>query len=187
MFKQSLAIFLLAAAMASPSQASTVNIDADGSWNAFDVDDLIATSGGLEWIDLNGDALTFSFTLTQAAVLDVVDAGFGGDRFSIAITGPNNFSLQSLTSTSNNTFPDSLGLDFDQAFLSPDYSRLSVTLAAGTYSIAGALFESALDDSGFAINATVGALRLTSVPLPAAAWLYLTGAFVVRTFSRRKA
>ena len=57
---------------------------ADGQWHAFDVDDLSAHSGGLEWIDLDGSALHYTFTLTTPAILKVVDAGaYSSDRFEL--------------------------------------------------------------------------------------------------------
>ncbi len=59
-------------------------------------------------------------------------------------------------------------------------------LSAGQHSITGLLSLSALDDSNTPINATVGAVSLTAVPLPAAAWLYATGAALIGAVSRRR-
>jgi len=59
-------------------------------------------------------------------------------------------------------------------------------LGAGSHSITGLLSQSALDDSNLPINATVGAVSLTAVPLPAAAWLYLTGTALMGIVSRRR-
>ena len=166
------------------AQAEAQIITADGQWNAFDVDEEI--SGGLEWIDLDGNPLTFDFTLTDSAVLDVVDAGFGGDRF-----GLSPFIIEQVIGyqerTGNNTFPSSVVLDFDQAYTDLNYSLYTYTLLPGTYSLTGLLIESALDGAGTPINATVGAVRLTSaVPLPAAAWLYMGGTALMGFISRRR-
>jgi hypothetical protein len=182
MFKKK--ILIAAALLAALSvQAEAQTITADGVWNEFDVDGEL----GPQWIDLDNNPLTFDFTLTQSAVLDVVDAGFGGDRFGLTFTGINFVTLPE-TSNAVNTFPNSVVVRFDQAFASSDYSKYSLTLQAGTYSLTGFMVESALDDTGSPINATVGAVRLTpaAVPLPAAAWLYVTGTTLMGFISRRR-
>jgi hypothetical protein len=185
---------LIAAALlaALSTQAEAQTISADSTWHEFDVDDLLSSTGGLEWIDLDGNPLTFDFTLTQSTVLDVVDAGFGGDRFALDFTGPINFITRPETSSALNTYDNSIGLNFDAAFANQDYSKFSITLLAGTYTLSGELIESVLYDPGTGIptplNATVGAVRLTpaAVPLPAAAWLYITGTALMGFISRRR-
>jgi hypothetical protein len=172
-----MAAALLAATFAAGAQATTVNIAADGNWHQFDIDDLYAQSGGVEWIDAidddlgpynnDGSALTFALTLTQTSTLTVVDAGFAGDEFRITINGQDY-----LSSTASNTYPDSIGTDFDAALTDSRYSYLNVVLGAGTYFISGDLATSALDDTDLPLNATVGGLRVTEVPVPAAAWLF---------------
>lgn len=169
---------LLVATVATGASATTVNITADGSWYQFDIDEFYSQSGGLEWIDAinddeglyNGDgsALGFALTLTQASMLTVVDAGFGGDEFTITINGQDY-----LSSAAINTYDTSVGTDFDAAFADgTQYSYLNIVLGAGTYFISGELAASALDDTGMPLNATVGALRVSEVPVPAAAWLF---------------
>jgi hypothetical protein len=163
-------------------QASAVTLNADGQWNAFDVDSSVSNSGGLEWIDLNNDALSFDFILSESAYLKVVDGGFAGDRFQIFDNGL----LLDQTSVAVNSYPDGVGLDFDTAFANTHYSRGVFLLGAGNHSITGLLSQSALDDTNTEINATVGAVSLTAVPLPAAAWLYMTGAGLMGLVSRRR-
>ncbi|MDP3330401.1 MAG: hypothetical protein Q8S55_00155, partial [Methylococcaceae bacterium] len=81
-------LFLAAALLAALcGQAEAASLTADGAWNTFDVDDLSSASGNLEWIDLDGNALSFDFTLTESAYLKVVDAGFAGDRFNVYDNG----------------------------------------------------------------------------------------------------
>lgn len=161
-------------------QAAPLNVD--GAWNMFDVDDFSSLSGGLEWIDLDGEALSFDFILTESALLKVVDGGFSGDRFKVF----DNDQLLGETSVANNSYPTSLTLDLDQAFSNADYSQGVYLLTAGSHSITGLLSLSALDDIGSEINATVGAVSLTAVPLPAAAWLYASGLALFGLVSRRR-
>ena len=180
---------LLAAVLMSAlnAQAGIQSISADGLWHEFDVDDLTALSGGLEWIDyVDGSPLTFEFTLSQPAVLDVVDAGFSGDQFSLSIQAGSDPALVFQTSSAVNSYPNSIGLDFDAAFADSDFSKFSIALAPDTYTVTGSLSQSALDDAGIDINATVGGIRITSVPLPAVAWLFVTGIAAMGFASRRR-
>ena len=39
---------LLSTALIAPAHASSININTDGSWNSFDVDEFMSASGGLE-------------------------------------------------------------------------------------------------------------------------------------------
>lgn len=163
-------------------QAEAAPLIADGTWNAFDVDNMLSTSGNLEWIDLDNNALSFDFTLTGSAYLKVVDGGFAGDRFNVFDNG----NLLGQTSVAVNTYPASVGIDFDAASADSNFSYGTFLLGAGTHSITGLLSQSALDGSSIELNATVGAVSLTAVPLPAAAWLYLTGTALMGFVSRRR-
>lgn len=171
---------VLLSALSGHVQAVTLN--ADGQWHAFDVDSDLSNSGGLEWIDLDSNTLSFDFTLTGSAILKVVDGGFAGDRFQVFDNGL----LVDQTSLAVNNYPDGVGLDFDAAFANTSFSRGVFLLAAGNHSITGLLSQSALDDTGSPLNATVGAVSLTAVPVPAAAWLYMTGAGLLGLVSRRR-
>ena len=180
MIKKTFFSIAILATLASPAQAAPLHVD--GSWNTFDVDDSIASSGNLEWIALDGNALSFDFNLSSAAYLSVIDGGFAGDRFQVFDNG----NALGLTSSPTHNYPDSIGLDFDQAFADSHYSRGVFLLSAGQHSISGLLSLSALDDSNTPINATVGAVSLTAVPLPAAAGLYAAGAALIGLVSRRR-
>lgn len=177
--KKFLVVAALLSALCTHAEASTLT--ADGAWNAFDVDNSVSNSGNLEWIDLDNNALSFDFTLSGSAYLKVVDGGFAGDRFNVYDNGV----LLDQTSFVSNTYPDSIGLNFDAAYASGLLSRGLFWLGAGSHSITGLLSQSALDGAT-PLNATVGAVSLTAVPLPAAAWLYVTGAALMGFVSRRR-
>jgi hypothetical protein len=182
--------FALAIAAAILSQtvlAETVTLQPNGQWSAFDVDTSASNSGGPEWIAPGGDQLAFQLTLPKPATLDVVDGGFSGDVFKLYDNNGATL-LGQTSSAANNSYPASVGLNFDAAFANPNYSKGSFLLGAGTHTVTGLLWVSALDNTGQPIYASVGAVRLNlpAVPEPETAWLLLTGGLV--TFARlRKA
>lgn len=173
-FKQWMACLALSAGMVAQAQAYA--LAADGQWNEFDVDDYY----GQQWVDLNGDALNFDFTIGagQTGILTVVDGGFAGDSFQVF----NGASLLGGTSTPTDSYPDSVGLDFDAALADADYSRGVFTLGAGDYSITGlaALLP---------LGATVGAVKLdiANVPEPQSLALLLAGFAALGFTARRRA
>lgn len=181
MFKKVALFAAMAWAFAQPAQATLVNLTPDGNWNAFDVDAFTAASGGLEWIDLiDGSPLSFSFTLPSHGILTVVDGGFAGDKFKITVNG-----IEYSTSTPVDSYPNSVGLDFDAALADNQYSALRLDLAAGTYTVTGLLSQSAQDGSGNDINATVGGIKAVIPVAPTWALLGL-GAGLLPMFNRRR-
>jgi len=184
-----LAAGALALAGLTTAHASLVSAGTDGSWNQFDVTRDLAADGGVGWIDINdGSALSFQFTVNAGFVgtLTVVDTGFAGDRFSVSING--NPLLP--TSTAVNSYPTAIGqADFDAALANADYSRGIFSLGAGTYTVTGALFASALDGAGMALDATSGGLKVdvSPVPLPPALLLLASGLGMLGTRLRRRA
>ena len=186
-----IATAVLAMAGLTGAHAALVPITTNGSWNTFDVAEVIATDGGLGWIDITtGGALTFSFTVDPGTVgtLTVVDAGFSGDQFSVFSNG---VALRE-TSRAVNSYPTSIGLDFDAALANASYSRGVYSLAAGSYVVGGSLLNSAFDETGARLNSTVGGLKVevtsvSAVPLPAAALLLLPGLGVMGFTARRRA
>lgn len=179
---------LLALAGFTNVEATTVIVLPNGSWNPFDISDIGSTAGDLNWYDINdGSALSFSVTVAagQIGTLTVVDAGFSGDMFSVSANG----NALALTTAAVNSYPASIGLDFDGALADAKFSRGTYGLNAGTYLITGTLNFSALDDMGAPLNATVGALRLEVAPIPEASTLamLLAGLGLVGGVVRRRA
>lgn len=175
----------LAAAILGAAQATTVNLPTNGSWAVFDVDNSVPFGFGTPyWIDIaDGSDLSFAFTVPVGltGALTVVDAGFAGDRFEVFA---NAASLGS-TSVAINSYPTSIGLDFDAALADSNYSRAVFTLAAGDYLITGRMSLSALDDLGAPIDASVGGLNVMLVPEPATYLMLLTGLGLL-TITRRR-
>lgn len=179
---------LSAGAFACAAQATTIDLTPASGWQLFDVTPDLAADGGLGWIDIgDGSALSFSFSVASGtrAVLTVVDGGFSGDVFSVSSNG----SALPFTSAASNSYPDSVGLDFDAALAQARFSRNRYVFDAGTYSVSGALAASALDDLGAPINATVGAVQLQVSAVPEASTLasLLAGLGVLGFLLRRRA
>jgi hypothetical protein len=172
----------LVVAFLGAAQATTVNLPTNGTWAAFDVDQV--EFGTAKWVNIdNGTDLGFAFTVPVGltGVLTVVDAGFAGDRFDVLA---NTASLGS-TGAAVNSYPNSIGLDFDVALADPNYSRAVFTLAAGDYLITGRMSLSALDDLGASIDASVGGLNVMLVPEPAT-YLTLLAGLGLLTIRRRR-
>jgi hypothetical protein len=162
-----------------------VPLAGDGQWTTFDVDSFSSASGGVEWIDLfdGGAPISFDFSVPTGwrATLTVVDGGFAGDRFRVTDAG----AVLGDTSVPGSSYPDSIGLDFDAALADPAYSSGLYTLGAGDHRIGGYLIASVAVD-GVALDATVGAVRLTvsPVPEPATAMLLLAGFALIGAYVR---
>lgn len=173
---------MMALACASGASAETIAIDADNTWHAFDVDELLSAGGALDWISIeDGSTLSFTFTTTADTLLTIVDAGFAGDRFQVF----NNGALLGETSATVQT-ESSVGLNFDTALANGNYSFATYLLSAGSHVITGTLSQSWLDEIGSPLNATVGGLRVSPVPLPGALVLLLSGTGLLGAMRRRK-
>ena len=188
MNKQLMAAALAAAAViATPAQATSVALAADGKWMEFNVDSFLAQDFGNGWIDEDyaGDdsALSFTFTIAKGSVgkLTVVDAGFAGDTFSITNFGS---AIGATSGVASGTSAGSTESSFDAALINPAYSNGVFTLAAGTYSLSGSLLQSVDGD----LDATNGAVRLTTsaVPEPSSTALLFGGLAAVALLARRR-
>jgi hypothetical protein len=165
--------------------ATAVNVT-DNSWWTFDVDDSVVPLFGTTWIDAqsnsprgyknDGSLLSFTFTLTAPTYMRVVDGGQSGDVFTVF---DNDNSLGQTSSTSNSSQNAS---NFDAAFANPAFSKATYLLAPGDHTITGSLFSTTQS-----FNATIGAIQLQPVPLPAATWLLGSGLAALLGFVRRKA
>ena len=187
MNKQLMAAAFAAAVIAAPAQATTVALAGDGSWNEFNVDSFIATDFGTGWIDsADGSPLSFTFTIAAGShgTLTVVDAGFAGDTFSVTNFGS---ALGATSGVATGTTDGALVFDFDDALANPAYSRGVFNLNAGTYSIGGSLLQSVLD-SGLALDATNGAVRLSisAIPEPSSTALMFGGLAAAALLVRRR-
>lgn len=167
---------------------ATEIVPATGNWYFFDVDEVISQSGGTEWIDAqvddslgyagDGSALTFSFSLTNSAFLNLVDAGLAGDVFTLVVNGVEHAS--SAVAANSTAF---IGTDFDAAWSMPEFSRLSLLLTPGVYQVTGFLNQSAIDEYGSPYLATVGGLQIVDVDEPGLFVLFGLG--VLLLLSRR--
>jgi len=177
--------FILGAGLIANANATTQALTADGQWQEFNVDDLSSISGGAEWIDLLdsnspnfGSPLSFSFTIDSGhqGKLSVVDAGFAGDRFQIFNNG------QSIGFTSAASNSTEYSLDFDANLTSSNFSNGIFMLAAGSYTVSGALSETLQP-----FNATNGALKLetSEVPVPGAFGLFAAATYLLAAVRRR--
>jgi hypothetical protein len=185
LFKNTTLIFILGLSFIAQAQANTITLAANGQWNEFNVDDFSSASQGVEWIDLSdsnsatfGSALTYQFTIAHGfeGFLNVVDAGFAGDRFEIFNNG------QSLGVTDNTTNSNDYSNNFADNLNNLHFSKGVFSFNEGTYNITGNLFSTLQP-----FNATNGALKLdvTPVPLPGTLGLLLCGLFI-RAFAHRR-
>jgi len=176
----------LAAACAALFTVAThaAPLAADGQWNAFDVDDFSAIDHGLKWIDLDGNALHFTFTIPTTSVLRVVDAGaYSGDRFEL-FNGAKSLGVTSPGAAGGVIDPLT---DFDAAFADhAHFSYAEIVLTPGNYDLSGELSVSALDEFGAPLNATVGAVSLVAVPAPASSLLFATAGGLLGFVARRR-
>ena len=180
------------------AQAATViPVTQDGSWNAFTVDALsTSAANALNWIDTDyssaagdADTLSFTFTVTDKAILRVVDLFTAGDTFNVAITSAAGTQLLGTSAVTARDLGDAV-LPFAstaaEAWGNADFSQLQIVLGAGTYTVTGSLLQS-VTDGGLALNSTAGGLSVTAVPEPTSLALVLAAIGVVGLVSRRRA
>jgi hypothetical protein len=184
-----LAAGLLSLAALSSAQATNVTVLAGSGWKDFFVADPAFNLGNTDfsWVDPNDFSKNvYSFTVAAGfyGTLTVVDAGFSGDVFSVVSNG----SPLANTSAAVNSYPSAEG-DYDLALANSNFSHGVYGFGPGTYTVTGALFSSALDDTGAALNATVGALKfdVAAVPEASTVAMLMAGLGVVGLLARRRA
>lgn len=195
--RSSLVAAAVALAAVAAQAATVVPVTQDGSWNAFTVDALsTSAANALNWIDVDyssaagdADTLSFTFTVTDKAILRVVDLYSAGDTFNVAISSAAGTQLLSTSAVTPRDLGDAV-LPFAnsaaEAWGNVDFSQLQIVLGAGTYTVTGSLLQS-VTDGGFALNSTAGSLSVTAVPEPTSLALVLAAAGVVGLVSRRRA
>jgi hypothetical protein len=185
LFRNTTLIFILGLSFVTQAQANTITLTANGQWNEFNVDDFSSASQGVEWINLSdsnsatfGSALTYQFTIAHGfeGFINVVDAGFAGDRFEIF----NN--SQSIGITSDTTSSSDYSNNFADNLNNLHFSKATFSLNEGTYNITGTLFSTLQP-----FNATNGAIKLdvTPVPLPGTLGLLSCSLFILTVMRRR--
>ncbi|MFO1370277.1 MAG: bifunctional metallophosphatase/5'-nucleotidase [Marinagarivorans sp.] len=160
--------------LSAQSMATTLVADTTGRWNLFDVDATLALDNSNQWIDatfnpdagLSGDGspLQYLIATSKPQYLTLVDGGVSGDRYWLNLDG---VSLLSGAAVDMGAYQ---GLDFTAALADPSFSKGTWLVPAGLHFLTGGLHTSATFE-GQALNASVGAFRLTDVPLPPSAGL----------------
>ena len=183
----------LALAALAPAHANTpAALPTDGSWVSFLVDDQFGDSS-LSWKDDAGNPVTFRFVVPVGykAQLTIVDLGFSGDQFSYTVSGSFYYSGGTGPAVAATYSPTLQAvMDPDAAMANADFSRGTIQLNQGDWSVDGKLLESLRVD-GVPLNSTNGALRvnleaITAVPEPATYALTLIGLGLLLGALRRK-
>lgn len=166
MLKHYLKALVVAAtlALAGTAQAATVNYTVDSGWTRF--------SAGAVGTQI---ARQFAFTLTQNAIMTIVDGFLAGDQYEVFSNGT------SLGATSlPGTGGTNTGMNFDAAAADGIHSVGQFILGPGSYLIS----LNVLGRSGTDTRGHLGAIRvdLAQVPAPAAGLLLLSalGAMALR-------
>ena len=162
----------LAALAAVPAKAEVLT--ATGNWETYYFGE--ATPAPSDYFqDLSGNPLDFSFTLTSATRLTVVDGFWDGDQFQIFNNGV------SLGLTSTPTFDGQyIGDNWSEALNNPAFSSGSWELGPGTYDITGVAVQSPFGNGE-------GAIALGAVPEPATWAMLILGIGMIGFAARRRA
>lgn len=168
---QALALFL--AFVPAAGQAVTVPLTQGADWTEFRFD--LDRDGGA-WLETEDtlEIITFTFALTNEAKLQVTDGHRSGDQFEVFANGVS-LGLTSATSVVG----DIIGDDYTTAMTDVRFSSGEWRLGAGDYAVTG--FVRVMPE---AIGR--GAIRLSSIPLPATLPLLLTAGVVLGAASGRR-
>jgi len=176
MFSKGKVFALCLALLPAAAQSATVELTKDADWTEFRFD-ITRESGA--WLETNDNLgiLSFTFSLTKSAYLQVSDGYRSGDQFEVFSNG------RSLGFTSTPTaVGDEAGNDFNTAKMDARWSSGEWLLGPGDYAITGFV---RLMPEMFGR----GAIRVASaapVPLPATLPLLLGAGAVLGFASRRR-
>lgn len=165
----SLAATAMIAAVSATSPAQAAVLVLDGGWQAF-------TFGGegSSWSD------TFTFTITESALLKVTDAFNAGDQFLVTVDdGSTSTAMPTSVPTG---LGDNIGSDYDTAYADPRWSSLGLELAAGSYTVSGTVLLSPFGAGGAAIELE----SLGAIPEPVTWAMMIGGIGVVGGSVRRR-
>ncbi|MEY4763435.1 MAG: hypothetical protein RI907_108 [Pseudomonadota bacterium] len=184
-----LAVSLLFSA-AAVQAATVVPITTDGQWFNFTVDPSSAANGLAHWIDTdynaaagNASYLSFSFTLTTAARLNVVDLYAAGDTYNVLISGGYGVSAGQTSAVAPQDLATAPFADTaDAAWANPAFSRGSWVLGPGSYTVTGSLLQGVAGADGM----TSGAVSISAVPEPGSLTMVTAALSVIVLMSRRR-
>jgi hypothetical protein len=144
------------------ANAATKSLTVGGGWEFFEFGNTNSN-----WED------TFTLNTSETTILTVTDYLMSGDIFSVLID---------TVYVGDTSFPTAFNqytADLDEAVANSTWSTGTWILGPGVYSITGAASFS-VDNPGY------GGIRADPVPIPAAAWLFVSGALGLLGFRRRR-
>jgi len=151
--------------------AGAVTLTPNTGWLDF------SWSGGLGAIE------TYELTVGNfGGTIDLVDCCIIGDEFDLVITGDVNTTLSTTATNPADDGVQSDAFNGDDAWADGRLSNGSIFLAEGTYQLDLELTRNA---TGFTSGG--GYIRVTSVPVPAAVWLFGSGLSLLGWFRRKSA
>jgi hypothetical protein len=159
---------------------------------------LVPNSGWQEFIWTDGlgyvesPVTGYQLTLTEEGTIDLVDCCIIGDQFELLILNLDNQTQTTLTTSAidlvlDGTFSDAYEVaDADLAWADPRLSKGSLMLGAGAYQIDINVIRAAanLAEGGTFPNGQ-GFIRVSSIPIPAAVWLFGSGLGLLGWFRRK--
>jgi hypothetical protein len=163
----------LAGASAHAQVVDTLTVN--GGWNVFYFLAPASSGDDPSFQDINGEDITYDFTLNYTDKLYVTDGYWDGDQFDVTINGVD----QGPTSTpvTDGTY---VGDDWWAAVGNPEFSSAVYTLGPGSYSVTGVVIQSPYGSGAGAINLT------GAVPEPSTWATMLLGIGALGLFARRR-
>jgi hypothetical protein len=130
----------------------------------------------------------YQLTLNEEGTIDLVDCCIIGDRFELIIDDGQ--TQTTLLTTAINPLLDGTDsgvyINGDDAWANADLSKGSIVLAAGTYQVDINVVRSAANlAAGGTFDNGQGFIRVSSIPIPAAVWLFGSGLGLLGWFRRK--